>query len=129
MERASAWASVVFPTPGTSSSRMCPLASSAAMQNCTTSALPRITFSTFACSSATLSSERRMGIGCVVMRHSYDVAGTATLPLVLPAPDASVLRIHHLAREAEAVLGQDARGGIRLRQRVRDDLQRRIRLE
>src|SRR5260221_3993245 len=68
---ASACASVVFPTPGTSSSRMCPFASIAAMQNCTTSLLPRITVSTFAWSAAILSAVRGRVTGCVVISLTY----------------------------------------------------------
>ena len=49
-DRASAWASVVLPTPGTSSSSKWPDAASAASDSSMTSCFPRSARATFACS-------------------------------------------------------------------------------
>src|SRR5206468_12767678 len=66
-ERANACASVVLPTPGTSSRRMWPFDRRAAMQNCTTSDFPRMTRSTFACSVAILSNVRLTETGSLAI--------------------------------------------------------------
>src|SRR5258708_30378171 len=108
-ERASACASVVFPTPGTSSRRMCPLASMAAMQNCAGSLLPRITVSTFAWSEAIWWVVRGRVIGWLVISLTYTGNKRKTcrvqqggLPIHSPAircdPYAGLSRIVHLSR-------------------------------
>src|SRR6266540_5175712 len=73
MEAAKARASEVLPTPGTSSTRMCPSASRQVRASATTSGLPRITCSMLACSRASRlvrssGAERYEGIESVVTR-------------------------------------------------------------
>src|SRR3954451_18165485 len=98
---------------------MCPFASNAATANCTTSDLPRITFSTFACNAAMRSSERFNDTASLAiayldaqLRKPCRYSRASALVVIRPAatlrrhPRDDLVRVHDVARLAVEAVGE-----------------------